>query len=56
MVYLAAAFIVLWLAVTLFVAYMLIRQRRLEQEIDVLEELVEARRQAAQENTGRSRS
>jgi CcmD family protein len=38
MVYLAAAFIIVWLAVGLFVAFMLIRQRRLEQELEMLEE------------------
>ncbi|MBX3000831.1 MAG: CcmD family protein [Caldilineaceae bacterium] len=40
MVYLAAAFIVLWLSVVLFVAFMLVRQRKLEQELEMLEEQV----------------
>lgn len=40
MVYLAAAFIILWLAVGLFVAFMLMRQRKLEQELSMLEEQV----------------
>jgi CcmD family protein len=38
MVYLAAAFIILWLLVGLFVAFMLLRQRKLEQELTMLEE------------------
>jgi CcmD family protein len=38
MVYLAAAFILLWLLVGLFVAFMLLRQRKLEQELTMLEE------------------
>jgi CcmD family protein len=40
MVYLAAAFIILWLSVGLFVAFMLLRQRKLEQELTMLEEQV----------------
>lgn len=40
MVYLAAALIVLWLSVGLFVAFMLLRQRKLEQELRMLEEQV----------------
>ncbi len=38
MVYLAAAMIVLWLAVGLYVAFLLVRQRKLEQELELLEE------------------
>ncbi len=38
MTYLAAAFIILWLSVALYVAFMLSRQRKLEQEIEMLEE------------------
>lgn len=49
MVYLAAAFIVLWLIVGLFVAFMLLRQRRLEQELEMLEEQMgERQRQGGQ--------
>lgn len=40
MIYLAAAFIILWLLVGLFVAFMLLRQRKLEQELTMLEEQV----------------
>jgi CcmD family protein len=36
--FLAAAFIVLWLIVGLYVAYMLTRQRKLENEVTMLEE------------------
>ncbi|MCB0115749.1 MAG: CcmD family protein [Caldilineaceae bacterium] len=44
MAYLAAAFIILWLLVTLYVVFMLSRQRKLEQEITMLEEQVSERR------------
>lgn len=40
MVYLVAAFLVLWLLVTGYVLFMSMRQRRLEQEISVLEEMM----------------
>jgi CcmD family protein len=43
MVYLAAAFIGLWLLVTLYVAYLGQRQGQLEQELRVLEELISER-------------
>jgi CcmD family protein len=43
MVYLAAAFGVLWLLVTLYVLFMFSRQRSLEQEIRMLEEIVAER-------------
>ncbi len=43
MVYLAAAFIILWLSVALYVAFMLSRQRKLEQELQMLEEQVAER-------------
>lgn len=43
MVYLAAAFILLWLSVALYVAFMLSRQRKLEQEIEMLEEQMSER-------------
>ncbi len=38
MQYLAAAFIAVWLLVTLYVVYMALRQRKLEQELLGLEE------------------
>lgn len=41
MIYLAAAYIILWLLVGGFVVYMLMRQRSLEQELQTLEELME---------------
>lgn len=40
MTYLAAAFIGVWLLVTLYVVFLGQRQRQLEQELQVLEELV----------------
>lgn len=40
MTYLAAAFIVLWLTVTIYVAFMLMRQRKLERDLDQLEEQI----------------
>lgn len=42
MTYLAAALIILWLAVGVFVVYMLIRQRALEKEVQMLEEQLQA--------------
>ena len=48
MAYLAAAFIVLWLAVGLYVAFMLVRQRRLEQDLAMLEEQLAERREREQ--------
>ena len=42
MIYLAAALIILWLIVGLFVVYMLIRQRSLEKEVQMLEEQLQA--------------
>ncbi len=44
MIYLAAALIILWLAVGLFVVYMLVRQRALEKEVQMLEEQFQADR------------
>ena len=41
--YLAAAFAILWLLVTLYVLFMFSRQRSLEKEIRMLEEIVEER-------------
>ena len=39
MTYLAFAYGTVWLLVTLYVAYMGTRQRKLEQEIEILEEI-----------------
>lgn len=41
MVFLATAFIAVWLLVMLYVAYMGTQQRRLEDEIRVLEDAIE---------------
>ncbi len=41
--YLAAAFIAVWLLVTLYLVYVGLRQRRMEQELATLEELLEER-------------
>lgn len=41
--YLAAAFIALWLLVTIYVIYISLRQRRLEQELGTLEETLQSR-------------
>lgn len=38
MTYLAAALIILWLTVGAFVVYMLVRQRALEKDVEMLEE------------------
>lgn len=46
MSYLAAAFIGVWLLVTLYVVFLGQRQRQLEQELQVLEELVTEQRSA----------
>lgn len=43
MQYLAAAFIAVWLLVTLYVVYMALRQRKLEQELLGLEEALRDR-------------
>lgn len=42
MTYLAAALIILWLTVGAFVVYMLIRQRALEKDVEMLEEQLQA--------------
>jgi len=42
MIYLAAALMILWLSVGAFVVYMLIRQRSLEKDVQMLEEQFEA--------------
>lgn len=44
MVYLAVAFILVWVVVTLYVVYMSQRQRQLEQELRSLEEIMSQRR------------
>jgi len=38
MIFLAASLIVLWLSVGAFVVYMLVRQRSLEKDVQMLEE------------------
>lgn len=43
MFFLAAAMIIVWLSITLYVLYMSNRQRNLEQELAALEELVSER-------------
>lgn len=42
MIYLAAALIILWLVVGAFVVYMLVRQRSLEKDVQMLEEQLQA--------------
>lgn len=42
MTYLAAALIILWLTVGVFVVYMLVRQRALEKDVEMLEEQLQA--------------
>jgi CcmD family protein len=42
MIYLAAALIILWLTVGAFVVYMLVRQRSLEKDVQMLEEQLQA--------------
>lgn len=44
MVYLAAAFIIMWVAVTGYVIFMARRQRSLEEELQTLTELMNERR------------
>ncbi|MBX3051209.1 MAG: hypothetical protein KF753_07050 [Caldilineaceae bacterium] len=44
MIYLAAALIILWLSVGAFVVYMLVRQRSLEKDVQMLEEQLQADR------------
>jgi CcmD family protein len=44
MIYLAVAFILVWLVVTLYLVYMSQRQRQLEQELHSLEEIMGQRR------------
>lgn len=44
MTYLAAALIILWLSVGAFVVYMLIRQRSLEKDVQMLEEQLQSQR------------
>jgi CcmD family protein len=45
MVYLAVALIAVWLLVTLYLVYMSQRQRSLEQELQMLEEMMAEKRQ-----------
>jgi CcmD family protein len=44
MFYLAAAFIAVWVVVTGYLLYLGNRQRQLEQELDVLQELLQEKR------------
>lgn len=44
MFYLVAAFIVLWVLVTGYVLYMSNRQRQLEQELEILQELMQEKK------------
>lgn len=46
MVYLAAGFITVWLIITLYVVYMGLRQRKLEQELASIEEMLQEQRRA----------
>jgi CcmD family protein len=41
MVYLAAAFIAVWVLVTGYILYMANRQRQLEQEVEILQEMLQ---------------
>lgn len=41
MFFLAAAFIAVWVAVTAYIIYMSNRQRQLEQELEILQELMQ---------------
>jgi CcmD family protein len=45
MFFLAAAMIVVWLGITLYVVYMANRQHSLEQELAALEEIIQTRSQ-----------
>jgi len=44
MAYLAAAFIAVWVIVTVYVLYIGNRQRQLEQEVDILQELLQEKK------------
>jgi CcmD family protein len=44
MFYLAAAFIAVWVVVTAYVLYMSNRQRQLEEEVAILQELLQAKK------------
>jgi CcmD family protein len=44
MFFLAAAFIAVWVVVTAYVIYMASRQRQLEQELETIEELIQAQK------------
>ncbi|MCC6453445.1 MAG: CcmD family protein [Caldilineaceae bacterium] len=44
MFYLAAAFIAVWVAVTGYLLYLGSRQRQLEQELEVLQEMLQDKR------------
>ncbi len=44
MAYLAAAFIAVWLIITIYLLYIGNRQRQLEQEVDTLQELLQEKK------------
>jgi CcmD family protein len=44
MFYLATAFIAVWVLVTAYIIYMSNRQRQLEQEFDILQELLQEKK------------
>jgi CcmD family protein len=44
MFYLAAAFIVVWVMVTIYVIYLSNRQRQLEQELEILQEQMQEKK------------
>lgn len=46
MFYLAAGFIAVWLIITVYVIFVGLRQRKLEQELRSIEELVQEKREA----------
>jgi CcmD family protein len=44
MFYLAAAFILVWVVVTAYILYIGNRQRQLEQELEVLQEILQSKK------------
>jgi CcmD family protein len=44
MFYVASAFIIVWVLVTAYLVYMSNRQRQLEQELDILQELLQEKK------------
>jgi CcmD family protein len=47
MFYLVSAFMAVWVAVLLYVVYMASRQRHLQQELEILEELIQTEKKQA---------